>query len=423
MPDVSSPQNTYATTVASKPHDVGEHMSENIQNPIDTVVDRSLDTALIHLGRRTSIESHSVNPPLVRASTTIFQTLADFKDSYKGVVFESPRYGRSGTSTNFELQDAMAQLCNAETCIATPSGLGAIAAVIGSHARVGGQILVQEGLYGPTQMLCKTLLETMDCRLEYFHNSDSLEEKITRDTSLIFVEIPSSLTMCMIDIPAVCSIAAKHNIPVACDSTWGTPIYFDAHKLGVSISIHAATKYISGHSDVMLGLITGSYEALSTTRAWCDRNGSHVSADSCWLALRGMRTLHLRMPRHTESAIRIASWLSELPSIKRVLFPALQSDPGHELWQKQFTGAPGPFSVELKPCNEESFEQFINSLRLFGLGTSWGGYESLVMPAVPHHLRALTVQPDEGRIVRFHVGLESPTDLCNDLHRALKHIA
>lgn len=399
-------------------------MIENSQFRHETSSDTwETDTALAHLGRQTSIPSNSVNPPLVRASTVVFQTLADFKQSYKGVVFESPRYGRSGTSTNFELQSAMAKLCNAETCIATPSGLSAIAAVIGTHARVGGQILMQEGVYGPTQTLCEKILEPMQCRVDYFHSPETLAQKLTSDTSLIFIEIPSSLTMRMIDVAAVCAIAADRKIPVACDSTWGTPIFFDAHRLGISISIHAATKYINGHSDVMLGLVTGSYEALQSTRAWCDRNGTHVSADSCWLALRGMRTLHLRMQKHAANAIQIAAWLEKMPKIKRVLFPALPSDPGHLLWKKQFTGAPGPFTVELQSCSETAFEQFINSLQLFGLGTSWGGYESLVMPAIPHHLRALPVQPDDGRLVRFHIGLEAPADLCNDIGAALEHIA
>lgn len=398
-------------------------MTTNSQSRHGALADTwAVGTALAHLGRHSSVKSNSVNPPLVRASTTVFQTLAEFKESYKGIVFEAPRYGRSGTSTNFELQNAMAQLCNAETCIATPSGLSAIAAVIGAHARVGGQILVQEGVYGPTQTLCDKVLEPFQCRIDYFDSPETLTQKLTQDTSLIFIEIPSSLTMYMIDVAAVCAIAAERKVPVACDSTWGTPIFFDAHGLGISISIHAATKYINGHSDVMLGLVTGSYEALQSTRAWCDRNGSHVSADSCWLALRGTRTLNLRMKRHHESAIQVATWLEQHPKIERVLFPALPSDPGHALWKKQFTGAPGPFTIELKSCSEGGFEQFINSLQLFGLGTSWGGYESLVMPAIPHHLRSLPVQPNEGRLVRFHIGLEAPDDLCNDIGAALERI-
>ena len=381
-----------------------------------------LATQLVHLGRESGIATKSVNPPIVRASTTVFQTLEEFKQSYKSVVFESPRYGRSGTSTNFELQAAMARVCNAETCIATPSGLSAIAAVLGAHARVGGQILVQDSAYGPTQTFCEKVLEPLQCRVDSFDSPESLKEKLTEHTALIFIEVPSSLTMRMIDIEAVVEIARQCRIPVACDSTWGTPIFFDAHALGIDISIHAATKYINGHSDLMLGLVTGSYDALQSTRSWCDRDGTHVPADSCWLALRGMRTLHLRMPRHHASAQAVAQWLLEQPQIKHVHFPALPSDPGHALWKRQFTGAPGPFTVELQSCSEAAFERFINSLELFGLGTSWGGFESLVMPAIPHHLRAKAVQPDEGRLVRFHIGLEAADDLCADLRRALSNI-
>jgi cystathionine beta-lyase len=396
-------------------------MTSHIPTPqdFDDEAAWALDTALGQLGRKSAEASLSVNPPLVRASTTVFPTLAAFKASYTGVVFECPRYGRSRTSTNFELQSAMAKLCDAQSCIATPSGLSAIAAIIGAHARVGGQILVQESVYPPTQVLCEKVVSPMQCRVDYFRDPASLEEKLTSQTSLIFLEVPSSLRMRMIDVEAVCAIASKHGgIPVACDATWGTPVFFDAHGLGISLAIHAATKYINGHSDVMLGLITGSYDALASTRSWCDRHGTHVSSDSAWLALRGMRTLGLRMQRHHASALHLASWLQERPEVKEVLFPALPSDPGHELWRKQFSGAPGPFTIELQPCNEPAFERFINSLELFGLGTSWGGFESLVMPAIPHHLRSLAVQPDEGRLVRFHIGLEDASDLCKDLDRA-----
>ncbi|MDA8455657.1 PLP-dependent aspartate aminotransferase family protein [Acidovorax sp. GBBC 3334] len=381
-----------------------------------------LDTALAHLGRASAVAAKSVNPPIVRASTTVFESLAEFKASYQGTVFEAPRYGRSGTSTNFELQAAMAGLCGAQTCIATPSGLSAIAAVLGAHARPGCQILVQENVYGPTQTLCEKVLGPLQCRIDYFGSADALEEKLTAQAALIFLEVPSSLTMQMVDVAAVCEIARRQGVPVACDSTWGTPVFFDAHALGIDISLHAATKYINGHSDTLLGLLTGSYEALQSTRAWCDRHGTHVSADSCALALRGMRTLGLRMARHDASALAVASWLQAQPQIARVLFPALPSDPGHALWKQQFTGGPGPFTVELTPCSEPAYERFIDALRLFGLGTSWGGFESLVMPAIPHHLRALAVQPDDGRLVRFHIGLEAPEDLCSDLHEALRHV-
>lgn len=387
--------------------------------PTPSAHHRRLDTALVHQGRSRTGEVQSVNPPLVRASTLLFPTLDDFKRSYQGTVFESPRYGRSGTSTQFALQSCMAQLSGATACIATPSGLSALAAVVGAHARAGGQLLVQHGLYGPAQLLCEQLAQSLPCRLDSFDSPEALQALCSPETSLVLIEVPTSLTLQMIDVAAVCAIAHACGVPVACDATWGTPVFFDAHGLGVDLAVHAATKYINGHSDVLLGLVTGSHAALASTRAWCDRQGLHVSADACWLALRGLRTLGVRLERHAASAWQVAHWLAAQPQIERVLFPALPTDPGHALWQRQFSGAPGPFTVALRPCTEPQFDAFINALQLFGLGTSWGGFESLVMPAVPHHLRALPVQPDAGRLVRLHVGLEDPHDLCQDLQDAL----
>lgn len=384
--------------------------------------DMKIDTQLIHSGRSSAGQSNSVNPPLVRTSTMLFPSLAEYKKSYEGVVFESVRYGRSGTCTTFELQTAMARLENTESCIATASGLSALAAVLSAHAGPGTHILVQDTVYGRTRILCEKELQTQGCSVEFFTSFDELESRITSRTSLVYIEVPSSLTMQMLDVQAVCEVAHREGIPVACDSTWGTPIFFSPHALGVDISVHSATKYINGHSDVMLGLITGSYERLASTRAWCDRYGSHASPDSCWLALRGMRTLGVRMRQHQKNAMTVARWLQEQPQVRKVLFPALPDDAGHALWKKQFSGAAGPFTFELRSCNETGFERFIDALSLFGLGTSWGGFDSLVMPAIPHHLRSLAVQPDEGRLVRLHIGLEDPVDLCNDLAQALVHV-
>ena len=256
-----------------------------------------IETQLMQVGRNSGAQTNSVNPPLVRASTTLFSCLADFKKSYEGLVFESPRYGRSGTSTTFELQTAMAAIAHAQSCIATASGLGAVAAVLIAYAKPGKKILVQDAAHGPTRTLCDLGLPALGCTVEFFNSTKALSERISADTTLIFIEIPSSQTMHMLDVEEVARIAHQAGIPVACDSTWGTPLFFDAHALGIDISIHSATKYINGHSDVLLGLITGSYEALASTRVWCDRVGSHASPDSCWLALRGLRTLAVRMQR------------------------------------------------------------------------------------------------------------------------------
>jgi cysteine-S-conjugate beta-lyase len=377
------------------------------------------DTFLVHSGRESAKAVQAINPPLVRTSTVVFDTLADYKHAHHQTVFDSPRYGRSGTSTTFELQRAMAALAGAQTCLAAASGLSAIVAVLSAHAGPCKHLLLNEGVYGPTRIFCDKELAPMGTLVEYFPNGADVTPYLRNNTSLVYIETPASLTMEMLDVRAVCAAARRRNIPVAADATWGTPVFFDAHALGVHISIHSATKYINGHSDLMLGLITGSLEDLASTRGFCDRSGVHAAPDVCWLALRGLRTLAIRLRRHQQTALATARWLQQQPQVKRVMFPALESDPGHALWRDQFSGAAGPFTFELMPCSETAFAAFIDALQLFSLGTSWGGYESLVLPAVPYHLRTLSVLPDEGRLVRLHVGLEDPEDLREDLARAL----
>ncbi|MEU6739615.1 trans-sulfuration enzyme family protein [Streptosporangium sandarakinum] len=377
------------------------------------------ETLLVHAARQAATAAHSVSLPLVRTSTTVFDSFDAYKKAQSGLVFDGPRYGRSGTSTTFELQRAMARFANTETCIATSSGLAAITAVLAAHAGPGRHILVSAGVYGPTRVFCDKELVPSGTDVEYFAHDADVSSLLRDTTSLVFVETPASLTMEMWDVPAVCAAAHDRGVPVACDSTWGTPIFFDAHALGIDISIHAATKFINGHSDLLLGLITGTLDVLACVRAYCDRSGTHAAPDTCWLTLRGLRTLAVRMERHQRSALTVAQWLQSQPGVQRVLFPALDADPGYELWRSQFSGAAGPFTIELAPCGEDAFTRFIDHLSLFSLGTSWGGFESLVMPAVPHHLRALAAPADAPRLVRLHIGLESPRDLCDDLAAAL----
>ncbi|MES2937791.1 MAG: PLP-dependent aspartate aminotransferase family protein [Pseudomonadota bacterium] len=357
----------------------------------------------------------AVNPPLVRTSTVVFDTLENYKQAQRGTVFDGPRYGRSGTPTTFELQRAMAALCGAQACIATSCGLSAITAVLSAYAGPGRHLLLSAGVYGPARNFCEKELAATGTEVEFFPHDADVSAYLRDTTSLVWIEAPASLTMEMLDVRAICAAAHARGIPVGADSTWGTPLFFDAHGLGIDISVHAATKFINGHSDVMLGLITGARDALERVRAYCDRSGTHAAPDACWLALRGMRTLALRMRRHEASALAVARWLLQQAPVRRVLFPALESDPGHALWRAQFSGAAGPFTIELAPCSEEAFARFIDTLRLFSLGTSWGGFESLVMPAVPHHLRALGGPADAPRLVRLHIGLEDPGDLCQDL--------
>lgn len=378
------------------------------------------ETLLVHAGRTTARAAQAVNPPLVRASTVLFDTLAAYQQAQRGLVFDAPRYGRSGTSTTHELQRAIATLAGTQSCIATGCGLAAIVAVLGAHAGPGRHILLSEGVYGPTRSFCEKELSAAGTHIEFFAQGADIAPLLRSDTSLVFVEAPASLTMEMLDIRAICDAAHHRGVDVAADATWGTPIFLDAHALGIDLAVHSATKFISGHSDAMLGLVTGSLDAMAPVRVLCDRTGVHVAPDACWLAMRGLRTLGIRLQRHQASALTVAQWLSDHPRVRRVLFPALPSDPGHALWRAQFSGAAGPFTFELQPCSERAFAGFVNTLSLFGLGTSWGGFESLVMPAVPHHLRALATPDNAPRLVRLHIGLEHPDDLCADLANALK---
>ena len=378
-----------------------------------------IDTRLIHCARKSAAAAQAVNPPLVRASTTVFPSLSVYRQAQHGLAFDGPRYGRSGTETTFELQRAMAALAGTEACIATASGLSALTAVLAAHAGPGKHILLSQGVYGPARVFCERELAPAGTAVEFFAHSTDLAPLLRGNTSLVFVETPASLSLEMLDVRAVCAAAHTRGVPVACDATWGTPVFFDAHGLGIDISVHAATKFINGHSDLLLGLVTGTLDALASTRAYCDRSGAHAAPDACWLALRGLRTLAVRLERHERSALTVANWLQAQPAIRRVRFPALETDPGHALWKSQFAGAAGPFTVEMAPCSEAAFGRFIDHLSLFGLGTSWGGFESLVMPAVPHHLRGQIMPDDAPRLVRLHVGLESAQDLCDDLDAAL----
>lgn len=379
------------------------------------------DTKLAHLGRDSAHEAQTVNPPIARASTILFDSVDELYGARGEVPYESNRYGIYGTNTQFELQSAMAELANTESCIATASGLSAIAATLSAHARPGSRMLIQGEVYEPTRAFAERELGAR-ADVRFFESVEELETLATEDTSLIFIEVPTSGTIRLIDVARVAEIARRIGAPLACDSTWGTPRFFDAHALGVDISIHAGTKFIAGHSDVMLGLMTGSYKALELTRRWCVQHGSAAAPDVCWLGLRGLRTLSVRLTRHQASGLELASWLEGHPRVVRVLFPALPSDPDHELWKHQFSGAPGLFSFELEACDGDRYRAFMESLELFGLGWSWGGFTSMVAPAVPHARRGHRRQPDEGRLVRLHIGLEDPADLRADLEQALARL-
>lgn len=383
----------------------------------------NIDTMLAHGGRDPGKYHGMVNPPVCRTSTVIFDSVASYEASRKE-KFSSLRYGRHGTFTAFELQDLVAQLEGGYRSVVVPSGLAAISASLSAFTSTGDHILVPDSVYGPTRDFCDNVLKKNGVEVTYYRSDigAGITELFCRDTKVVYCESPGSLTIDMQDVPVIARAAHNRGIVVIADNTWATPYFFKPFENGIDVSIHAATKYIVGHSDVMAGMITTDTEHWLQLRNTIASYGYCVSADDCYLALRGLRTLGVRLKQHFTSALDIGRWLARHPEVSRVLYPALESDPGHELWKRDMTGACGLLSIELKPCPKTSVDRFINSLRLFGIGSSWGGYESLVLPVHPEKYRTVTPLEYEGPLVRLHIGLEDADDLRTDLEQALEMI-
>ena len=370
-------------------------------------------TKLTRLGRETANAIHSVNPPLVRTTTAPYKDIESFKQAYEDAAFKTKRYGRNGTQTNHDLQTAMVELTDAEECIATSSGLSAITSLLSSYASANSHFLVSNGIYSPAESFCKNELVERGVDVEFFSADSNIEELIKPNTRLIYIETPSSLTLEIFDIKTICQIAKARNIIVVCDASWGTPVFFSPHELGVDIAIHSASKYINGHSDVVFGLVTGSFNALKPIGSYIEQYGHHASAESCWMTLRGLRTLDVRMQRHQASAEVVANYLNSLAHVSSVNYPAFFKGEQLALWQAQFSGGAGPFTIQFCSLNEAQIIAFIEKLTLFDLGTGWGGYNSVVTPIIE----------GDNLFIRFHIGLEDPQDLINDIEQAINYAA
>jgi cystathionine beta-lyase len=372
------------------------------------------DTILVHGGRK---PSGPVNPPVSRASTILFEDLAAY-EAVQGDRFANLRYGIYGTETLFKLEEALTALEKCHRAIIVPSGLAAITAVLQTVAGAGGHLLVGDSVYGPTRAFCEGLLARSGVETTYFNPLIGAEiEKLLRpNTRAVFGESPGSYTFEVMDIPAVSAVARRRGIPLIIDNTWATPLFFDALGHGVDISIQAGTKYINGHSDILLGVIATTEQWWRPVRDSVADIGFSTSPDDCYLALRGLRTLGLRLRHQQESALRIAGWLQRQEGVSAVLYPALPDDPGHALWKRDFKGAASLFGVELS-TDANGVARFIEALSLFGIGSSWGGYESLVLPA--RYTRVVPGQRQRGQMVRLHIGLEDVDDLTADLAAGL----
>ncbi len=381
------------------------------------------DTLTSHLGRDPQSHAGLVNMPVFRGSTVLFPDVATYEgrdpDNYKVM-----RYGIYGTPTTFAFEDAVAQLEGGHAAVALPSGLAAIVAAITAFVASGDHLLMVDSVYGPTRNFCDKRLKAFGVEVEYYDPliGAGIAALIRPNTRAVYCEAPGSLTFEMQDIPAIAAAAHARGIPVLADTTWGTPYFFRSFEHGVDVSIHAGTKYIAGHSDTLMGVIvTSEQHWLRVRRAVADY-GYCVSPDDCFLALRGLRTIGVRMNHQQQSALNIARWLAPRPEVKRILYPALESDPGHALWRRDFTGAASLFGVILNPVRWEAVGAMIDALELFGIGSSWGGFESLAIRTNPARIRTATQWNPGGPLVRLHIGLEDPHDLIADLEHGLAQL-
>ena len=374
--------------------------------------------------------ARSVNPPVVRASTILFKTMQELrkhqKDIAKGKDVEYWDYGRQGTQTTVQLQKMLRGLEEAYQVFLTPTGFAAVALAIMSICRPGDEMVISDGVYRPTQKLTDDLLNEFNVKTTWYNpsNFQDLKNKITKKTKLIYVENPGSNTFEMNDLGKIVSLAKSKNIFTAIDNTWGTAYFFKPLKLGFDMSITSATKYYSGHSDVMAGTVAVNKKAYKKVWRYNHLSGYRLSSDDAYLVIRGLRTLDIRLEKHQENAKKIINFLKKQKKIYKILYPYKPTSKSFKLWKKYYSGASGLLSIIIKSNNKSSVYSFVNSLKLFGIGYSWGGYESLAVYTDPVELgnrRYFKLEKNE-HLVRLHIGLEDPKDLIEDLKRSLKFI-
>ena len=382
-----------------------------------------IDTLTSHAGRDPQRYAGLVNTPVFRGSTVLFPDVETY-ETRDPDNFKSMRYGIHGTPTTFALEEAVAQLEGGYSAVAVPSGLAAIVVALAAFAEKGAHILMVDSVYGPTRKFCDKRLASYGVEVEYYDPliGGTIAKLIRPNTTAVYCEAPGSLTFEMQDIPAIAAAAHEKSIPVLADNTWGTPYFFSPFEHGVDVSIHAGTKYINGHSDTLMGLVVTNQKYWLPVRHAVADFGYCVSPDDCYLALRGLRTIGVRMRQQQANALHIARWLQKRPEVLRVLYPALPGDPGHAIWKRDFTGAASLFGVILKPVADEDVENMIDALKLFGIGSSWGGFESLCIRANPAKGRTATRWSPGGPLIRLHIGLEDPADLLADLEQGLAQL-
>ncbi|WP_447759956.1 cystathionine beta-lyase [Sphingopyxis panaciterrae] len=366
-----------------------------------------------------------VNPPVWRASTVLYDNIADLK-ARGHATHDRLYYGRRGTPTVWALADALTEMePGAEGTLLYPSGVAANSAGLLALLAPGDHLLMVDTAYEPTRLFCNGLLKRYGVTTTYYDPlvGADIADLITAETKLIFLESPGSLTFEVQDIPAITAAARQHGVLTMLDNTWATPLLFPALAHGIDVTMMSLTKYVGGHSDAMMGSLTATKAVWAKLRSAAYQLGQSVSPDDCALMLRGLRTLDVRMQRHGENALAVANWLAARAGVGRVLHPALSGDPGHAIWRRDFTGTSGLFGFTLKGAGEVARTRFIDALVHFGIGFSWGGYESLVVPSDPATIRTATGWTDPDALVRLSIGLEDPADLIADLERGFAAMA
>lgn len=380
-------------------------------------------TRVVSAGRLENPKSGSVNPPVHHTSTVLFPTVEAYLKA-RSKSFEVSIYGRLGTPTSAALETALCEIEGGFRTLVTSSGMAAVTVALGAFLSSGDHLLMVDTVYDPVRSLCDRVLTRMGIGVSYYDPSvgAGIAELITPETRLVYVESPGSLTFEVQDVPAIAHAAHQRGALVAMDNTWSTPLNFNVFNHGIDISLQSLSKYVGGHSDLVMGAVTTTEPLHRDVRRMGALLGTCPGPDDCYLAQRGMRTLAARLRQHQESGLAIASWLAGRPEVSRVLYPALSSDPGHTIWRRDFSGAGGLFGVVLNPVSDRAVHAMLDGYEHFGIGVSWGGFESLVIPTSPERHRTATAWTADGPTVRYYIGLEDVDDLIADLERGFNRL-
>lgn len=390
-------------------------------NEIDKSSLRALHpkTQLIQAGRHPDEQFGFINTPIYRGSTVLYPSAESLRKPQRFT------YGTKGTPSTSALEEAWCLMAKAAGTVLTSSGLAALTLALLTVVKKDCHILVTDSVYKPTRDFCNTILKRLGVTITYYNpclSAAELKNLFRPETCVLLLESPGSQTFEIQDVPALSQIAHAHNICVILDNTWATPLYFPGHEKGVDLMVEAGTKYLSGHSDSLLGLVSANSTWWPHLRATFDAFAMCAGPEDVFLALRGLRTLDLRLRESGQHALLLAQWLQERPEVQKVLHPALPSHPGHAIWARDFKGSSGLFSIILSPVEPASVDKMLNSLTLFGLGYSWGGYESLILPFDCTSYRTATPWTPSGPALRLYIGLEDPEDLQKDLDQAFRHL-